>query len=488
MKKIVVLSGAGISAESGLPTFRGEGGMWNGIDVSRVATARAWEEDPAAVLEFYNRRRAALKDAVPNDAHRLVAELERWYDVTVVTQNIDDLHERAGSTDVIHLHGELTLARPEDTFNADDGFNEAYVRRIGYDPISLGDTGGRNREQMRPHVVLFGEPVPKMGLAALRVRQADMLLIVGTSLQVEPAASLYDEVPRDCKVFVIDPEPSPLDGDMFVKHFFRKATDGMRDFLLSLGHDVTTISTSMSFCFEEKDDDAGLAKAFEAFYVLDDRGRCLSKTTDCSRVQYWYDSAGRVERRETVQDGALTVMSVEYDGDGYPVLERLEEGGYETVVEHLWSSGRRKEDIRREDRVRYYYRPDGRIKHMIKGWYPPYLEESFYKWDGSGDLKGIRSKCYFEDKELNFYFHFSPSGKLEYLDDTGVKVRYAYQYDPSGNWIRREARTMDDMNLMVALVERTIKYGKKGFSRPISPELDMEFCLGDDLQLNDWMK
>ena len=127
MKHIVILSGAGISAESGLPTFRDDGGLWEGMDPAEVATHEAWEKDYRKVLDFYNRRRAALKDAVPNAAHRLVAEMERWYDVTVVTQNIDDLHERAGSSRVLHLHGELTKARPENTYNWDDGFSEADV-------------------------------------------------------------------------------------------------------------------------------------------------------------------------------------------------------------------------------------------------------------------------------------------------------------------------------------------------------------------------
>ena len=477
MEKIVVLSGAGISAESGLPTFRGEGGMWNGIDVSRVATARAWEEDPAAVLEFYNRRRAALRDAKPNEAHRLVAELERWYDVTVVTQNIDDLHECAGSRDIIHLHGELTLARPEDTFNVDDGFDEAHVSRMGYDPISLGDTGGRNREQMRPHVVLFGEPVPKMGLAALRVREADILLIVGTSLQVEPAASLYDEVSADCKVFVIDPNPSPVDGDLFVTHIFKKATDGMRDFLLKQGIDLTTVLVKKWLNIDREVDEA--SDAAEVFYVLDEHGRCLSRTNDYGRTLFWYDASGHIAR---IEDINIAVRSFEYDGDGYPVRERIEDGEYESVRDYKWSRDRRKVEIWGDDRVRFYYRPDGRMKHRIKGWYPPEMDETFYKWDGRGNLIGVRSIHNYEGQTYEYNNRYSSSGRLEYWDVLGERISYAYVDDPCGNWVRMEGRKPDGR--MVVLAERTIRYGNKGFSRVMAPDPDGNLWTEEDIKLN----
>ncbi|SFM92327.1 SIR2 family NAD-dependent protein deacylase [Marinobacter pelagius] len=199
---IVVLTGAGISAESGLSTFRDNGGLWEQHSVYDVATPEAFERNRDLVLRFYNERRRQLKDAQPNQAHRLLAELEKRYRVTIVTQNVDDLHERGGSSSVIHLHGELTKARssvyPEPVYD------------IGYNDINPGDCCDRG-EQLRPHIVWFGEEVPMLEKAAEVVRTADYLLIVGTSLQVYPAAGLVYEVDTDVPITVIDPgEPASV--------------------------------------------------------------------------------------------------------------------------------------------------------------------------------------------------------------------------------------------------------------------------------------
>ena len=156
-RKIVVLSGAGISVESGIAPFRGTGGLWNNEDLARLATVEAWQERPAEVLEFYNQRRVYLQGVEPNSAHLLLAKMERDYDVAILTQNVDDLHERAGSTNIIHLHGELTKVRPENVYNRNDGFSEDEIIDIGYSEIHLGDTGGKNHRQLRPHIVFFGE-------------------------------------------------------------------------------------------------------------------------------------------------------------------------------------------------------------------------------------------------------------------------------------------------------------------------------------------
>ncbi len=197
---IVVLTGAGISAESGLSTFRDNGGLWEEHSVYDVATPEAFARNPELVLRFYNDRRRQLEGAQPNRAHRLLAQLEAAYRVSIITQNVDDLHERAGSSEVIHLHGELTKARstryPEDIYD------------IGYQPIQLGDTC-EHGSQLRPHIVWFGELVPMIEVAADVARTADQLLIVGTSLQVYPAAGLVHEVDFDVPVTVIDPGELP---------------------------------------------------------------------------------------------------------------------------------------------------------------------------------------------------------------------------------------------------------------------------------------
>lgn len=205
-KNLVVLSGSGISAESGISTFRGGNGLWDNVPVEEICTPEGWRRNPAKVLRFYNERRAQLAQVKPNEAHRIVAELEQDFNVCVITQNVDNLHERAGSSRVLHLHGELTKVRPEDCYNDMDGFSEKYVQDIGYKATSLGENGGPRGKQLRPHIVWFGEAVPNLEKAAALVGVADILLIIGTSMQVYPAASLYHYAPDSCQIWLIDPD------------------------------------------------------------------------------------------------------------------------------------------------------------------------------------------------------------------------------------------------------------------------------------------
>lgn len=196
MKTLVVLTGSGISAESGLKTFREQGGLWENYDVMEVASYDGWLANSELVLRFYNERRAQLKDAKPNAAHTGLVELEEFFDVHIITQNVDNLHERAGSRNVLHLHGELTKARS--TGDENDVFD------IGYNNITLGDTC-ENGFQLRPHIVWFGEPVPAMEEAASIARTADFFAVIGTSMVVYPAAGLIDYVPREVPIYLIDP-------------------------------------------------------------------------------------------------------------------------------------------------------------------------------------------------------------------------------------------------------------------------------------------
>ena len=183
MMNLVILTGAGMSAESGISTFRDAGGLWDKYPVEQVATPEGYAANPQLVTDFYNERRKQLLDVKPNRGHELVAELEKYFHVTVITQNVDNLHERAGSTRVFHLHGQLTKVRPENCCNEMDGFDESAVFDIGYDVINLGDLAP-NGAQLRPHIVGFGEPVPYINAAIDHVENADVLLSVGTSLQV----------------------------------------------------------------------------------------------------------------------------------------------------------------------------------------------------------------------------------------------------------------------------------------------------------------
>ena len=217
MDKIVVLSGAGVSAESGIRTFRDSNGLWEEYKVEDVASIEGWYRNKELVLEFYNQRRRALKETEPNLAHKIIAELEKRYKVCVVTQNVDNLHERAGSTNIIHLHGELTKARS--TRNEEKWYD------IGYNDIKPGDKapdGG----QMRPFIVWFGESVPRLSDAAKEVQTADILIIIGTSLNVYPAAGLIHYTKPGCKIYLVDPQPMPLRMENFTQ-IQEKATIGM---------------------------------------------------------------------------------------------------------------------------------------------------------------------------------------------------------------------------------------------------------------------
>ncbi|MEX2369486.1 MAG: Sir2 family NAD-dependent protein deacetylase [Bacteroidales bacterium] len=222
MKKIVVLSGSGISAESGLKTFRDMGGLWEEYDVTEVASPLAWENDRTLVLKFYNERRKAMQQAKPNAAHIGLAELENEYNVQIITQNVDDLHERAGSTRILHLHGELNKSRctvhKEDIYEIDGWeLKEGELSKNGY--------------QLRPHIVWFGEMVTAIGEAVPMVKSADILLVIGTSLNVYPAAGLLDHTRQDTPIFVIDPgEPQGI-GWRRVTFINKTATEGIRDFI-----------------------------------------------------------------------------------------------------------------------------------------------------------------------------------------------------------------------------------------------------------------
>ena len=227
-KKITILTGAGVSAESGISTFRDSDGLWENYRVEDVASIEGWYRNPSVVLDFYNARRAQLQTVRPNAAHISIAELEKDWDVTGVTQNVDNLHERAGSTRIIHLHGELTKVRPENCCNDKDGFSEETVFDIGSEAISIGDLAP-NGAQLRPHIVWFGEAVPKIDAAIDAVEAADILLIVGTSLQVYPAAGLYRFAKTDTPIYIIDPKDVPV-RDARITHIKEKATTGMVTF------------------------------------------------------------------------------------------------------------------------------------------------------------------------------------------------------------------------------------------------------------------
>ena len=215
-ERIVVFTGAGVSAESGIRTFRDSNGLWEDERIEDVATPEAWRRDPARVLRFYNDRRRAVLHARPNAAHLAIAELQRKYDVQVVTQNVDDLHERAGSKQVLHLHGEIVKARST--------VDPLFITSINGPTLEPGDRCPLG-SQLRPHIVWFGEEVPLLEPAAQLVAQADLLIVVGTSLQVYPAASLIHYTAPGVPVHVVDPAELRLPARMI--HHRYTATEGM---------------------------------------------------------------------------------------------------------------------------------------------------------------------------------------------------------------------------------------------------------------------
>lgn len=218
-KKLVVLTGAGISAESGLKTFRDSDGLWEGYDINEVATATAWKRNPALVQEFYNMRRRNVMEAKPNAAHYALAELEKDFDVQIITQNIDDLHERAGSAAVLHLHGEILKMRSEKS--------ESLIYPVHHD-IKMGDVA-EDGAQLRPFIVWFEEPVPMMEKAAQDVLHADIFLIVGTSLVVYPAAGLINYAPLYLPKYIVDKKIPYLPGLPNLTAIEKPATEGMKE-------------------------------------------------------------------------------------------------------------------------------------------------------------------------------------------------------------------------------------------------------------------
>jgi NAD-dependent deacetylase len=220
MKKLVVLTGAGISAESGIPTFRDSGGLWEGYKVEDVATPEGWRRNPAMVLEFYNQRRKKALEVKPNRGHEILAELERDFDVTVVTQNVDNLHERAGSSRVIHLHGSL--------FESRSTADESLIYPISGWELNWGDHCEKG-SQLRPNIVWFGEMVPMMEVAGEIASNAEIFLVVGTSMVVYPAAGLIDYVPMDVPKFIIDPKIPDVRPMPQIHFIAKKASTGMEE-------------------------------------------------------------------------------------------------------------------------------------------------------------------------------------------------------------------------------------------------------------------
>ena len=219
MKKLVILTGAGMSSESGIRTFRDSGGLWEEYDVMEVASIMAWWKNRDLVLRFYNERRRQLADCQPNAGHTGLAALEKHFDVQIITQNVDNLHERAGSNKILHLHGELTKARSTS--------DPSLVYDIGYKDINPGDNCEKG-SQLRPHIVWFGEAVPMMDEAVRLTAEADIFVVIGSSLNVYPAAGLIGYAPAKAPLYLIDPNDVYVPGNRKVEVIKEKASEGVK--------------------------------------------------------------------------------------------------------------------------------------------------------------------------------------------------------------------------------------------------------------------
>ena len=227
MKKLVVLTGAGMSAESGISVFRGGGGLWDKYPVEQVATPEGYAANPALVTKFYNERRKQLLEVEPNRGHQLLADMEKYFQVAVITQNVDNLHERAGSSDVIHLHGELT--KVTSTWQPN---NPKFIRELSSEEyeVKMGDLAA-DGSQLRPFIVWFGESVPMIEKAIGYCENADIFLIIGTSLNVYPAAGLLNYVPAHVPVYLIDPNDVPIASGRKVHVIQKGGSDGMEELM-----------------------------------------------------------------------------------------------------------------------------------------------------------------------------------------------------------------------------------------------------------------
>lgn len=225
-KNLVIFSGAGVSAESGLKTFRDTGGLWEEFRIEDVATPEAWLKDRSLVTQFYNLRRKQVMDAQPNEAHRILADLENKFNVQIITQNIDDLHERAGSKNVLHLHGEIMKLRST--------VDPKLIYQAKHWEVKLGDNCEKG-SQLRPHIVWFGEMVPEMDNAILLAEKADIFVVIGTSLNVYPAAGILNYAPATSPKWLIDPGDFSLDYVTNLKHIKQVASLGMRQFYKEIG-------------------------------------------------------------------------------------------------------------------------------------------------------------------------------------------------------------------------------------------------------------
>lgn len=221
-RKLVVLTGAGISAESGLRTFRDMGGLWEEYDIMEVASYEGWEQNPELVLKFYNDRRKQLKDVEPNQGHLALGLAEKYFDIHIITQNVDNLHERAGSTKILHLHGELT--------KVESSIDSTLIHDIGYADLNLGDKCAKG-SQLRPHIVWFGEAVPAMVEAIRITRQAEIFAVVGTSLNVYPAAGLLGYAPLSVPIYLIDPNEVTVQTRHKVNYIQENASVGVTQML-----------------------------------------------------------------------------------------------------------------------------------------------------------------------------------------------------------------------------------------------------------------
>ena len=316
-KHIVFLTGAGISAESGLSTFRGKDGLWTKEEFEYLASLECLSNETQRSLDFYNMRREQLTKVDPNQAHRMIAELEKYYKISIITQNVDNLHERAGSTNILHLHGELCKVCA-----SGDRYNETYVKEYPLNtPLKAGDLAG-DGSQLRPYIVMFGEDVVNITKAVELVRQADAFVVIGTSLVVYPAALLLDYVPQRAEKFVIDPADVPSCDELGYTHIQATASEGM-GYLCELIDQWDCLEDAVeSDSIDLSHPGNALNSSFDAWQMKD----AITTVVEANHYSLWdiRQSTGgfRVELNEKLDDEAASLLcgqfplTADYDGEG----------------------------------------------------------------------------------------------------------------------------------------------------------------------------
>ncbi|MBQ8070478.1 MAG: hypothetical protein IJ202_06485 [Bacteroidales bacterium] len=517
MKKMVVITGDGIYKGASRYDYEVRGMVPLATFPFSVPTEEQWKSDPSSVMSALNCARESLSLAEPSLAHTLIAVLRRWYEVTVVTEGIDDLHENAGSKDVVHVFGEITKARFEGSFCEKDGFreDEDNIVCIGYDPLFIVPGDGREG-QLRPHVQFRGEPTPLVEKAKAKVKEADVLIIVGTDASDPLVRNLLSEFPLEREVYVIPGKREETEedggkhqstegdeGDLGTVVLGGSADDGMHHLMEILGFDLTVLSLYEEFflggteeapvnegrcddddpdSFDQEDEDDLLVLRINRTYVLDNEGKLLYRKNCAEKTFFWYDPSGKTIKEEILDDDSSQIVDYRYEGQ-HAVAKKIRtvssgEPAFENVIPFKWSEGGKVVEFTEYHLTRTFcLNDDGLIVRKNEGDESGPWFSSFFERDGNGIIRTVRDFHVDGERgnliEEEFAF-FSPEGRRLYgenFSDPSRSFKCEYVDDGKGNWTECKV-VMNDGKAKHRLWRR-IYYGKSFPGRGINPREDI---------------